>query len=231
MILYRPVDGDAQTTPITWRAKTCFVMTQLGGEIPPVLNEIRDNLSILLKDYELTIIDADSLTTGKDFLLKIWQLTVSAPIGIAIIHEEISPQTMSNIFYELGWMQALGKETLVIKAGDIRIPSDFIRTEYVPYDEKFEQRIRAYVDSLHASADYYITIAHQLERNPLLAIDYLRRAYLLTGDKDLQLQAKEILSDAGLIERAKNSVEMLLASFIYDNYQELQPMVASSNSA
>ncbi len=231
MILYRPVDGDAQTNPITWRVKTCFLMTQLGGNIPPILKEIRENISAIFEEYGLTIVDANSLTTGKDFMLKIWHLAVSVPIGIAVIHKDISPQTMANIFYELGWMQALGKETIVIKADDIKIPSDFVRTEYVSYDEKFEKRIRAYLESLRDNADYYITIAHQLERNPLLAIDYLKRAYLLTGDKNIQLEAKEILSGAGLTKRAKNSVEMLLASFIYDDYNGLRSMITGSNSA
>jgi len=120
---------------------------------------------------------------------------------------------MANIFYELGWMQAYGKETIVVKAGSLAIPSDFVRTEYVPYDDHFERRFRSFVNELEERANYYIVISEQVERNPLLAIDYLRRAYLLTGDESLRKRAKDIFSSAGFEGRAKNSVETLLTSF------------------
>ncbi len=61
--------------------------------------------------------------------------------------------------------------------------------------------------------DYYDTTADSLEMNPLLAIDYLRRAYLISGDKGYRKKAKEILKDVSLDGRAKNSVEMILAKF------------------
>ena len=153
------------------------------------------------------------LAAGRDFLLKIWSLAVAAPVGIAFVHDGISSKTLANVFYELGWMQAYGKETLVIRVGDAEIPSDFVRTEYVNYDGNFERRTRAFFRQLEERADYYVTMADQLERNPLLAIDFLRRAYLLTGDGKLRTRAKRIFDDAGLGERAKNSVEQLLMSF------------------
>ena len=53
----------------------------------------------------------------------------------------------------------------------------------------------------------------QLEANPLLAIDYLRRAYLLTGDEALRRRAKRVFTGAGLDARARDSVERHLAAF------------------
>ncbi len=213
MILYRPTDGDVYEMPINWRPRTCFLMTQLSKPQPPIINSIRTDLVRILTEKGMNLIDADSKTTGKDFLLKICLLAISVPIGIAIIHEGISHKTISNIFYELGWMQAYGKEILLIKAGDGPIPSDFIRTEYVEYDSEFERRFRAFLDSLEERSEYYSYMAELVERNPLLAIDYLRRAYLLTGDKKLRKIAKDIFNDAGLDDRAKNSVEMLMVKF------------------
>ena len=49
--------------------------------------------------------------------------------------------------------------------------------------------------------------------NPVLAIDYLKRAFLITGNEKLRKQAQLILKNAGLEKRAKNSVEMLAANF------------------
>ena len=62
-------------------------------------------------------------------------------------------------------------------------------------------------------AEYYVLAAEQLERNPLLAIDYLRRAFLITRDTDLRARAKQIAAEAGIGDRAKNSVEALLVGF------------------
>ena len=56
-------------------------------------------------------------------------------------------------------------------------------------------------------------IADQLERNPILAIDYLRRAFLISGDERFRDKVKIHLDSAKLGDRAKNSVELLAATF------------------
>ena len=188
-------------------------MTKLGEPVPEILTQMQEHVERLLTAQNIKCIKADSLTTGKDFLHKIWELVVTVPMGIAIIHEDISCETLANIFYELGLMQALGKETLVIKTDGAPFPSDFVRTEYVPYDLHFEKRFQMFLESIDKRADYFCVIAEQVENNPLLAIDYYRRAFLLTGEKELQCRSIEILNSAGLNARAKNSVEMLLAGF------------------
>jgi hypothetical protein len=188
-------------------------MTQLGGSIPPILSEIRSALASTLRTARFDLIDANSSITGRDFLLKIWEIIVAVPLGIAIIHEDMKPATVANVFYELGLMQAYGKETLVVKTKNAAIPSDFVRTEYVQYGADFQDRIQRFLRSLDERAGYYALVADQLENNPLLAIDYLRRAYLLTGDKSLKEDARAIFDKAQLTGRAKNSVEMLLVDF------------------
>ena len=115
-------------------------------------------------------------------------------------------------------MQALGKETLIIKAKDVEVPSDFIRTEYVVYDENFEERMHKFITSLDETAEYFAEIAKQVENNPLLAIDYYRCAFLLTGNTFFQAQAIQIIKGAGIEGRAKSSVEMLLAGFALQKY-------------
>lgn len=56
-------------------------------------------------------------------------------------------------------------------------------------------------------------MSEQLENNPLLIIDYLRRAYLITGENKIREKAKEVFDGMKVEGRAKNSVEILLASF------------------
>src|SRR5690606_28196822 len=131
MIFYSPINGDPLQSSPPCRPKTCFLMTQLGAPLPAELTEIRREIERTLDRYGYDMIDADSVTTGKDFLLKIWELVISVPLGIAIVHEAMSKKTIANIFYELGLMQAYGKETVVVKTPTTRMPSDFVRTEHI----------------------------------------------------------------------------------------------------
>ena len=118
-----------------------------------------------------------------------------------------------NIYYELGVAQALGKETLLVKSPDAEVPSDFIRTEYVEFDNEFDANFTMYLESLWAQADHYETVADQLDRNPVLALDYLKRAFLISGDERLREKARIVRDEAGLDGRAGTSVELLAASF------------------
>jgi hypothetical protein len=129
MIFYRPVDGDVDSAPVRWRRRTCFLMSAMGGRLPDEVLTAKRRVRAGLRAAGYRTIDAASATTGKDYLLKIWALAVSCPVGIAIVHKGIRPETMSNVFYELGWMHAYGRETVVIKIGDFKLPSDLVRTE------------------------------------------------------------------------------------------------------
>jgi hypothetical protein len=157
-------------------------MTQLGGDIPEGICSIRNSLSEILDQYGINEIDATTSTTGRDFLSKIWKKILGVPFGIAIVTSELKLGTIANIFYEIGILNALGKETIVIKSNDFQIPSDFIRTEYINFDKSFKTKISGFIRAVLELADYYDTIAENLENNPSLSIDYWRRAYLISGD-------------------------------------------------
>jgi hypothetical protein len=188
-------------------------MFVMGGTFPAEVLSAKKRVKTSLRAAGFRTVDAASATTGKDYLLKVWALAVSCPVGIAIVHKGIRPETMSNIFYELGWMHAYGRDTVVIKIGNVKLPSDLVRTEYISMDSRFTESLEAFLTSLTARADYYQVLAGLLEANPLLAIDYLRRAYLLTGDVALRRRAKRIYAESGLSDRARNSVERLMVTF------------------
>jgi hypothetical protein len=153
------------------------------------------------------------LVTGKDFLLKIWSLALSVPVGIAVIHEAMRSRTIANIFYELGLMHAYGKETVVVKTPEASVPSDFVRTEYLVYDKGVGAKLERFLDAVDERADYFVMMAEQLENNPLLSIDYLRRAFLISGLEGHRAAVETIRDGAGFDGRAKNSVEMLATQF------------------
>jgi methylmalonyl-CoA mutase cobalamin-binding subunit len=188
-------------------------MSAMGKPLPDKLGRVKKRVTTELGKAGFEVKHAASATTGKDYLLKIWSMVVCAPVGVAIIHEGIRPETMANIFYELGMMHAYGRETVVIKVGNVVLPSDLIRTEYISFDRTFASEFTAFLSSLRGRADYYLTLADQLEKNPLLAIDYLRRSFLLSGDKALRKRAMTIFKNAGLDGRAKDSVEHNLVRF------------------
>jgi len=213
MIIYNPLDGLPLPANVQSQVKHCFLMTRLGNPVPPMVKDIRRAVNECCDLYDYSVIDARARVTGRDFLLKIWKLIASAPLSVGILHEDIPESTQANIFYEIGVAQALGKETVIIKSPRSKMPSDFVRSEYIEFDENFKEQFEAFLSSIFEQADYYELLADQLEKNPILALDYLRRAYLIKGDKTLINKATRIVDGAGLEERAANSVELLAASF------------------
>ena len=213
MIIYSPLDGEALTSAIPSRPRQCFLMTRLGGDVPAGVEAMRTAVTRLCRSVDYKVIDAHSQVTGRDFLMKIWKLIASTPLSVGVCHEEIPPNTQMNIYYELGVAQALGKETLVVKSPGATLPSDFVRTEYVGFEDGFDAKFTKYMKSLWAQADHYELVADQLDRNPVLAIDYLKRAFLISGDDRLRAKADELVRNEGLSGRARNSVELLAAAF------------------
>ncbi len=213
MIIYNPIDGDCLTAPIASKPRHCFLMTRLGNPKPSMIDDIQAQIQECCANHSYTVIDANSRVTGRDFLLKIWNLIASVPLAIAIIHEDVPHTTQGNIYYEFGVAQALGKETLIVKSEKSSIPSDFIRSEYIEFNSNFTQKFNSYLEEIFDQAKHYELVADLLEQNPILAIDYLRRAFLITGEPELKNKAKLIAQNAGFHNRAKNSVELLAAEF------------------
>lgn len=101
----------------------------------------------------------------------------------------------------------------MVKSPGASVPSDFVRTEYVGFDDDFDTNFTKYLESLQEQADHYELVADQLEKNPVLAIDYLKRAFLISGDDRLRGKAESLVREEGLGGRARNSVELLAAAF------------------
>lgn len=211
MILYSPLDGDVFSKQISYRPRTCFIMTRLGKPVPKEIVRMRRTIKKYLTERRFKTIDASSEVTGKDFLAKIWTMIISVPLGIAVLDNDMSPQTLSNVFYEIGLLQALGKEIIIVKKG-VEIPSDFIRTEYIEYDRGFKKQINKYLDKFLEQADYYETVAEGLENNPLLSIDYLKRAFLINGERKLLRKVNLIFKENDFDEHFSEYIEGFLNS-------------------
>ncbi|MEA2068839.1 MAG: hypothetical protein U9P12_06540, partial [Verrucomicrobiota bacterium] len=154
-------------------------------------------------------IDASSETTGKDFLLKIWDLVCSVPLGVAIVSEELPVPTLCNIYYELGVLQAMGKETL-IKSENSSVPSDFVRTEYIEHGRAVGKKFAGFFKPYFDQARHYATMSEGLEQNPALAIDYLKRAFLISGDKNYQATARKLFQNNRFDAQRAESIRRFL---------------------
>jgi hypothetical protein len=198
MNLYSPIDGEVYSKEILPNFKTAFIITKLGEAIPREVTNIRRTVKKYLKEKGIKQIDANSDVTGRDFLLKIWEGIVSVPLTIAIVTDDLTSDTIGNIFYEIGLAHALGKETLTIKSGNIRIPSDFNRTEYIEYnkyDRAFKSKFFKFINKYFSQGKHYRDIAEYVENNPLLALDYLKRSFLIDKNPVCKKMAQRIITN------------------------------------
>lgn len=151
-------------------------------------------------------------TAGRDFLLKIWNLLLTAPLGIAIIHEGMPPATVANIFFELGMMQAYGKELLVVKTRAAVVPSDLVRTEYLEWGPAFGSRLRRFMNGLLERAQYYETVAEQPSGSWALSRPSSRSARRRSA-KPLQTSNRKPLTTRGRDTGASPSLGFRLFGF------------------
>ncbi len=192
MIYYNPTDNDVLTQWIKYNPRTAFIMTQLGGTRSEELTKILTQINDILESRKIASMDANSQVTGRDFHTKIWKIALSVPLGIAVVSETMKQTTIANIYYEIGLMNALGKETLVVKTRDFKVPSDFVRTEYINYTSNFQTKLENFLNQTFEQAEYYGIMAENLDAKPLLSIDYLRRAFLITGEASYREKAIEL---------------------------------------
>lgn len=192
MFCYSITTGDLYAGRICVRPRTCFIMTQIARPLPSSIVNTRRTLRRCLSRVNFDSLDTGYEITGRDFLNKIWDIILSVPLGIGVITDDMTENSIANVFYEIGLMQAIGKETLVIKTPNTKIPSDLVRTEYIEYSRGFTKNFNKYMSKLQEQADYYYDVAEQLSNNPILAIDYMTRAYLITGKEDCQETIKQL---------------------------------------
>jgi hypothetical protein len=159
-------------------------------------NEVRNALTAL----GFTPIAATDVSGTGDFLKKIVDLIRGCGFGVAIYSDKTPSKTLGNIFFEIGTCHLLGKPVQLLVAGHQPTPSDFVRTEWVPYDDKDPtaslDKLRAGLTSISASADYYFTLgtlALEAEIADLeLAFERLKQAVLITNHVSARARISDI---------------------------------------
>ena len=120
--------------------------------------------------------------------------------------------TLCNIFYELALFDSVGKESIIVKTSDFSIPSDFIRTEYIEFDSDFSTKINQFLNKVLEQERHYVLMSELLEADPVLSIDYLRSAYLISGDKTRKDLASRIFNQNK--ERIDDQSTLFIKNFL-----------------
>jgi hypothetical protein len=165
-------------------------MLQLGGTISTQEVAIHGLVRKALTTRKIEAITAADVPGTGDYLQKIIDLIRGSGFGIAIFSDLTPARTLANIFFELGVAGILGKPVQLIIAGASPAPSDFVRTEWIRYDEAHESRFVAELGrSLHKieeGADYYQKIgqlALDAEEPDLEeAFERFKQAVLISND-------------------------------------------------
>jgi hypothetical protein len=76
-------------------------------------------------------IDAAQVYGTRGYLAKIIDLIQGCGFGVAVFSEHTPPQTLANIFFEIGLSYVFGKSVIIIRTEGAKIPSDFVRTEWL----------------------------------------------------------------------------------------------------
>ena len=74
------------------------------------------------------------------------------------------------------------------------MPSDFVRTEYITYDSRFKLKLSKFITEFLKLSAHYTFMAKQLRSDPFLEIDYLKRAYLISGKKNIKADIRKLLN-------------------------------------
>lgn len=182
--------------------KTYFLMIESHKGREEKTIEIEKNIKTCCSAKGYEIIKATDIKRSKDFLCKICELIQSVAFAIAVYTDNMPQATLGNISYEIGCMHSLGKEVYIIKSSKAKIPSDFIRTEYIE-ERNLIKDLTKRLEGLRKQADYMASLgelffeAGDLEK----AAEYFKKVYLIIKDPKAKNELEVILSKINQISK------------------------------
>ena len=181
--------------------RSVFMMRQLG-EPPEIDRKITEVATEVFGSAEISVLDANSSTGGKDFLERILGLIRGAGFVAALFSDSTRRTAFANISLELGFAAMCGKPLIIIKSKGAKAPSDLTRTDYIEYDsddvEGFTNMLRLAIDEVNALADFErVKLEVALEADQMdcaIAFERVRKAFLLTGESAYLDHAQTVLN-------------------------------------
>jgi hypothetical protein len=158
-LLFSPIDEQELDSPYEPRPRTAFLMMQLNDRADEREKFIAAETKQILRKARFSAVTASDVTGTGDFLNKIIDLIRSCGFAIAIFSDHTPAKTLANIFFEVGIATVLGKPIQLLLTGENPAPSDFVRSEWIPYtpgkEKEFRTTLSKGLERISAMADYY----------------------------------------------------------------------------
>lgn len=167
-------------------------MLQLGGTISVQELWITDVVCRLLQVRHIEAVTAAAVPGTGDYLQKIVDLIRGCGFAFAIFSDLTPARSLANIFFEVGVAGVLGKPVQLVLAGIAPPPSDFVRTEWIRYEDghelRFETQLAQALQRIEEGAEFYRKIglmALDAEEPDLEeAFERLKQAILISDDRE-----------------------------------------------
>lgn len=151
----------------------------------------------ILSNFDLKHIEGSKIAQYGDYLCSICRTFQGCTLGVAIVSEDMSIDTLGNIFVEMGLMQGFGKPVVLFADKQENVPSDFIRDFVIlfnrrQYLSKFEELIQEFLDRAH---QHLITGDAAFKMGDYeKASRYYKEAYLIDPKTDALKKINELVS-------------------------------------
>jgi len=196
-------------------------MLQLGEGTSKLESDMDEAVYAVLKQKKFSIVKATTERSHKDYLEKIIQLIRGCGFGVAIFSEYTPASTLANIFFEIALCNLLGKPVIIVKSEGAKIPSDFVRTEWVSYSDGGNTQLRTdfkkSVDSIIALAKYYEILGDiAMEAGNIdfeLAFERYKQAVLITNKRPVINKSNKLLNQLNASEECAEYIKAARARF------------------
>lgn len=193
-----PNTGDECTKLVKPLVRTAFLIISYDKKNEKI-RKIKETIiaSFKRKGYNVTL--AEKRKQGRNLYCKICQQIQAVPVGVVAYTKETPINSFPNIFFELGVMTSFGKEIILLKDYNIRIPSDLHGLEWTPFKdlEDLEKQLSEQIEQFKETADYYIQMGNIYREKGDFekTINYYKRAYLLFPKDAILDELRELLEE------------------------------------
>ncbi|MCJ7425679.1 MAG: hypothetical protein MUO17_00800 [Dehalococcoidales bacterium] len=199
-------------------------MTPAKAKRDDALKNVISRVSSAVKRKGLSPLDGNDVIGLGDTLCNICSTMQGCAMGIGFFHPEVPADTLSNIFWEMGLLQGLGRPVLIVTNKKESLPSDFSRDFCIFYGSN-PQYIRAFSDlvqSIKERENYYIgSLADEALRNADYekTIKYYQEAFLINGNRRILTKMRRLRRDVKpkhIPLELKNRLISMIDSFLDD---------------
>jgi hypothetical protein len=123
--------------------------------------KLRSKITATFGSKGIGLINAMARTGSDDNYCKICEQILSSAFGVALITKNTPPESLNNIYLEIGLMRAFGKETLILTPDLKLITSDLAGKGVLPYENEdvMQQKILNWIDQIPNKIHDYNTHA------------------------------------------------------------------------